>query len=181
MPNPFLNSDASLAPDDVLRAAGLELSAATQQLYPNSKTLIWVNKPNLFEDLREYAASHGIHDTFVDAATIKQLLATRRPQDRAIADRLMTESIMRTAKEISNRKDIGDIADNFAKAMSPRNSPDKAQEDIEKLIDAAGPQHPMYQSMREQYEEIAAKGNLKDPRLVSLRVNMAEIRKNGYN
>lgn len=166
--------------DDALRASGIELLPITQRLYSNPRALIWVNKPNLFEDLRMYAESHGIHDTFPDAAVINRLLATRDPNDRAIADRIMTDSVMRTAREISNRSDVGDIANAFVNAMAPRNNPDTAQSQIEAAIDASGPRHPIYADMRRQYDEILESGNQNDPRLTSLRVNMARIRQQGY-
>ncbi len=185
MVNPFIPENGtavdSASPDAVLRAMGIELSPATQRLYSSPRSLIWVNKPNLFEELRLYAESHGIHDTFADGAVISRLLASRNPNDRAVADRLMTESVIRTAREISNRSDISDLADAFVNAMAPRNSPDTAQELIERAFDAAGPQHPIYNNMREQYDALLERGNRNDPRLVSLRVNMARIRQNGYD
>ena len=167
------------SPDDALRAMGIELSSATQRLYSNSRGPIWVNKPNLFEDLRSYAASHGIHDTFVDSAVIDTLLATNKPSDRAIADRLMTESIIRTAKEISSRSDVNDFAGVFSSAMAPRNSPRAALKLIADAMDASAPQHPMYADMRRQYNTLLEKGNMDDPKLVSLRVNMARVRQDG--
>ncbi|MBY0427634.1 MAG: hypothetical protein K2Q32_00265, partial [Alphaproteobacteria bacterium] len=183
MVNPFIPEYGNVvdrsSPDDALRAMGVELSAATRRLYSNSRPLIWVNKPNLFENLRAYAASHGIHDTFVDSDVINQLLATRKPSDRAIADRLMTESLIRTAKEISNRSDVGDIANSFVKAMAEHKDSDTAQDKIEAIIDATGPQHPMYTDMRNRYDALLEKGKLDDPKLVSLRVNMARIRQEG--
>ncbi len=182
MANPFFGStpSAGLMPDDALRAAGLELSPATQQLYSSPRALLWVNKPNLFEQLRAYAASHGIHDTFADATTISRLLATRDPNDRAIADRMMTESVIRTAKEITGT-DGSNFAAVFAAAMAPRNSPSAAQDQIETALNAAGPQHPIYSSMRDEYEKLAQHGNMNNSKMVSLRVNMARIRQNGFS
>lgn len=170
----------NLSPEERLRGAGIELSTATRQLYANRSRPIWENKPDLFEKLRAYAASHGIHDTFVDSATINSLLATRSREDRMLADRLMTESIIRTAKEISNRSDVRDLAKRFSDAMANPDSK-KAQKDIEAAIDAAGPQHPIYLSMREQYQRLYANGNLNNPKLASLRVNMARIRQQGFD
>lgn len=182
MANPFFDSTASvgLTPEDALRAAGLELSPVTRQLYSSPRALLWVNKPNLFEQLRGYAASHGIHDTFADATTINRLLATRDPNDRAIADRMMTESVIRTAKEITGT-DGSNFAAVFAAAMVPRNSPNAAQDLIENALDDASPQHPIYNSMRDEYEQLAQRGNLNNSKMVSLRVNMARIRQNGFS
>ncbi len=186
MTNAFTDDRTNVSPDAALRAAGLELSPVTQQLYSNPRTLFWNNKANLFEQLRAYAATHGIHDTFASRDTLNGLLSTRDANDRAIADRLMTESIMRTAQEIS-RSDGGNLAETFRNAMlmpvqmmSP-NTKTPAQQQIEEALDAAGPQHPVYKSMREQYAQLAARGNLDHPKLVSLRVTMADVRQNGFN
>ena len=185
MVNPFIPEYGGainrLSPDDALRAMGIELSAATKRLYSNQRPLIWVNKPTLFEDLRAYAESHGIHDTFADSAVVNRLLATRNPIDRAMADRLMTESVIRTAKEISHRSDVTDISNAFITAMTQSKDADTAQTKIESIIDGAGPQHPFYADMRNQYEALLQKGNMADPKLASLRVNMAKVRQNGFD
>lgn len=186
MNNIFYDARTNVSPDGILRAAGLELSTVTQQLYYNPRAQYWNNKANLFEQLRNYAATHGIHDTFVSRETLNGLLSTRDPNDKAIADRLMTESILRTAQEIT-RSNGSDFAQTFKNAMllpaqmtSP-NAKTPAQLQIEAALDAAGPQHPIYSSMREQYAHLAARGNLDHPKLVSLRVAMAKVRKEGFD
>jgi lipoprotein-anchoring transpeptidase ErfK/SrfK len=182
MANNFFDSSPNIipsvpSPEESVRAV---LSPETQRLYVNPRTLIWVNKPNLFENLRAVAAAHGIHDTFADSTTIHRLLASRNTTDRAMADRLMTESVMRTAKEVSSRRDVGDFAQTFSIAMAPRNNPQHAASVIQNALDGISPQHPFYQDMRNQYQQRLI-ANPNDPKLTSLAVNMARVRQEGIH